>query len=883
MKRFIRLPHRSRGRIERDVADELEFHLRERTEALVARGASVDEARRQAEREFGDVRATSRFLARFDDQTDHRTGRRDYFADLRQDVLYALRALRRAPGFTFAAVLTLALGIGANVAIFSVVNGVLLRPLPFPRPQALYRVWSANPGEGITNAGVSAVDLDDWRAQRRDILDVGGFWYAAGGSGIDLLGRGDPRRLSAVFTTAGFYGALAVRPALGRVPREDELVRGGRDRVVLLSHPFWLSEFGGDSSVVGKSLTLGREAYEVLGVMPSGMSYPAPDVDVYVPFSTIPDNAIPRLRPVRILDVVARARDGVTRTAVERELQGITARLASEYPEDAAWGAATVVPLHEALTSNVRVGLLVLAAAVLLVLLIACVNVASLLLARGSVRGRELGVRRALGASGGRIVRQLLTESMVLSALGGLAGIALAMVGVRALQALGASELPRGSESSLDGAVLAFAVGLTALSGVLFGLVPAWRAAVRAPQHALRDGGRGVAGDGATRLRSGLVIAEVALAVMLVAGGAVMTRSFLALLDVDPGFRPDHTVVLNYTLSSERYPDYTIAYEQILEQVRAVPGVVGAASIKDAPLRGVGERVGFRLPGMTIPAGQEGPTAALLHVSDGIFRTLGTRLVSGREFQATDRRDAPLVVVVNESFVRQWFPDQDPLGKSLLVAGGMSAEIVGVVGDIRQRAMAEPSEPTVYVHVPQNGRVRMNLVVRTRGEPLALVPAIRNAIWSVDRQQTITTVFTLEQALSEAVARPRLLMVLMGAFGVLGLALGALGLYGVLSYLVNQRRREIGVRLALGADIGRVRHMVVGYGLRLTAAGVAVGLAGAVVTGRLLHSLVYGVNPIDPALLAVVSLTLLGVAAAASWAPARRASLVDPAVALREE
>ncbi|MCC6929018.1 MAG: ABC transporter permease [Gemmatimonadaceae bacterium] len=883
MKRFIRLPSRSRGRIERDVADELDFHLRERAEALVASGFAPDEALRQAEQEFGDIRGTRRFLTRFDNQTEHMTGRRDYFGDLRQDIWYALRALRRAPGFTATAVLTLALGIGANIAIFSVVNGVLLRPLPFPRPEALYRVWSAGPNDGVTRAAVSAVDLDDWRAQRRAILDMGGFWYAAGGSGIDMLGRGEPRRLSAVFTTAGFYGTLAMTPAVGRVPREDELVRGGRDRVVMLSHAFWEKEFGGDSAVVGTSLTLGSEAYEVLGVMPAGLSYPAPDVDVFVPYSTIPDAAIPRIRPTRILDVVARARDGVTRAAVEQELQAITARLAREYPENAALGSATVVPLHEALTGNVRTGLFLLSAAVMLVLLIACVNVASLQLARGSVRGRELAVRRALGASGGRIVRQLLTESMVLSLVGGVAGVALAALSVRALQALGTRELPRGSESSLDGTVLAFALALSVLSGILFGLVPAWRSAASAPQRALRDAARGIAGDGATRLRSGLVVAEVALALMLVAGGAVMTRSFMALLHVDPGFRPDHTVVLNYTLSDERHQDYTITYQQVLERVRAVPGVVGAASMKDAPLRGVGERIGFRLPGMTIPAGEEGPSAASLHVSDDIFRTLGTRLVSGREFAPTDRRGAPFVMVVNEAFARRWFPGQEALGKSLLFGESTSAEIVGVVGDIRQRSMAEAAEPTVYIHVPQNGRVRMNLVVRTRGEPLALGPAIRNAIWSVDRLQTITSIFTLDQALGEAVARPRLLMVLMAAFGVLGLALGALGLYGVLSYLVNQRRREIGVRLALGADVGRVRQMVVGYGLRLTAIGVVLGLAGAVAAGRLLGTLVYGVNPVDPALLALVSLTLLGVAAASSWAPARRASLVDPAVTLREE
>jgi len=883
MKRFVKLPNRSADRISQEVNEELDFHLRSRSEALVAAGMSPAEAWAQAEREFGDVGDARRYLNRVDRRTNSSQHRRDVLGDLRQDVTYALRLLRRTPGFALTAILTLALGIGANTAIFSVVNRVLLRPLPFPQPEALYKVWSSNPSDGLPKAGVSPVDLDDWRTQRQALQDLGGYWYASGGSGIDLFGRGDPQRLSAVFTTAGFYGTLGLTPALGRVPREDELVRGGRDRVVMLTHAFWQREFGGDRAVVGQTLTLGKDAFEVLGVLPAGLDFPASDVDVFVPYSTIPDESIPRLRMVRILDVVARARPGVTREGVEAELGAITGRLAREYQENSSWGAAAVQPLHDAIVGEVRPGLLVLFGAVAFVLLIACVNVASLLLARASVRGREMALRTALGAQGGRLVRQLLTESLVLSLAGGAMGVLAAAGGIRALRTLGASELPLGTDVSLDGGVLLFALGLSVVTGLTFGLVPALRTSSTDLQRDLRAGGRGVAGDRARYLRNGLVVAEVALALMLVVGGGLMTRSFVSLLSVDPGFRSDHALVFNYTLSSERNPNYRQTYQDILARVRGIPGVLAAASIKDAPLRGVGERFGFTVPGMTVPAGQDGPTAAALHVSDGIFRTLGTPILSGREFLPSDRADAPPVIVVNEAFQRRFFPGEVATGKFLQFTPRARAEIVGVVADIRQKAMAEPAEPTVYIHVPQNGRVRMNLIVRTRADPLSLVGPVRDAIRSLDRQQSIGSIFTLEDAVHGAMARPRLLMVLMATFGALGLALGALGLYGVLAYLVSMRQREIGVRLALGASRGAVLRMIVRHGVLLAVAGVAIGVAGALGLGRFVQGVLYGVSPTDPVLLILVAVTLLGVAFVASLIPARRAASVDPVTTLREE
>ena len=880
MRRLFRLPWRSSAAIRRDVDAEFEFHLDARTDALIATGLSPAQARRQALAEFGDMTEARQYIRHLDRRTEAAHRRKDLVGEFRQDIVYALRKLRRSPGFTLVAVLTLALGVGANTAIFSVVNGVLFRPLPFPRPEQLLKVWSANPSAGLTQGSVSPVDLDDWRAQRSQVADIGGFWYAAGGSGIDLTGQGDPQRLSAVFFTPGFFNTLGTLPLRGRLPRNEEMVRGGPDKVILLTHAFWQRQFGGAADVVNSHLTLGGNPYLVLGILPPTFRFPAAEVDVYVPYSTIPDESIPRIRPVRILEVVARTGPGVSLEAATTELNAIAARLAQQYPEDAAWGAVTTLPLRDALTGDVRGGLLLLLGAVAFVLLIACVNVASLLLARATARGREIAVRAALGAGRGRIVRQLLTESTVLALAGGIVGLAVGIGGTRALLALSAGQLPRGADVHVDASVLVFTLIISVVTGLLFGLVPALRASSGNLQSALRAGGRGVA-DGGNRLRHGLVIAEVALAMMLVVGGGLMTRSFISLLRVDPGFQPDQLLVLNFTLSSTRHADYRQVYQQILETTRAVPGVVAAGVMKDAPLRGTGERNGFTLPGMVIAAGEESPTASVLHVSDGVFRAIGARMIEGREFTPEDRADAPPVTVVNEAFARQWFPGQRAVGKHIVL--GRPVEIVGVVNDIQQRAMGAPAEPTFYLHVHQNGRVRMNLMVRTRGEPLAMTGTLREAVWSVDRQQPITSVFTFDDAMNESLARPRLLTVLLGIFGVLGLLLGALGLYGVLSYLVNQRQRDIGVRLALGARPGDVLQMVVKRGLTLAAVGVAIGVVGALTLGRFLSWVLYDVQPTDPLTLVAVTTVLLAVAALASWLPARRAARVDPVVTLREE
>ena len=815
-----------------------------------------------------------------------RRSRAEWLHDLAGDARYALRALLSAPGFTAVAVLTLALGIGANTAIFSIVNGILLKPLPFPHPEQLIRVWSVNAASQNLEAPSSVNDLEDWRTQRRVIAEIGGWLYQPGGSGIDLTGRGEPKRLEAAFITPGFFPTLAVRPIAGRLPREDEMVRGGPDRNIVLSYRFWQREFNSDASIFDRTLTLSGEPYRVLGVLPESFRFPGEDVDVFVPYSSIPDAGIPHIRQVRILAVVARMKPGVSVARASAEIGAISKRLAQQYPEDKNWDDTKVMPLRDSIVGKVRTGLLVLLGAVGFVLLMACVNVASLMLARAAVRERELAVRVALGAGRWRLVRQLLTESLVLAGIGGAVGLGVAVLGMRALVALSGDQLPRTSEVHLDGTVLLFSLAITIVTGVLFGLVPALRSTSPSVGLALREGGRGMAGGTSQRMRNLLVGTEVALAVVLVVGAGLMTKSFVRLLQVDPGFRPDHLLVVNFTIATSRYQEiqgrYRTYYTSVLDRVRALPGVLGAGAAKDVPLKGNGEQYSFLPEGMTIGSTEERPNAQLLHISDGFFKALGVPIVAGREFERGDDSTKHAVFVINETAAKKWFPGRNAVGRTLKV-GEAPITIIGVVGDMKQLAIDEAPKPAVYIHNLQNSRVRVNLMVRTRGDPMSMARPVEDAIWSLDKDQTITSVATFDQLMGEAVARPRFLTVLLGLFGVLGLVLGVLGLYGVLAYLVNQRQREIGVRIALGARSADVIRMVVGRGLALTASGVVVGLAGAFLLTRFMQGVLFDVAPSDPSTFVLVAVALFGVAAAASYIPARRATRVDPASALRAE
>ncbi|MEO7085324.1 MAG: ABC transporter permease, partial [Gemmatimonadaceae bacterium] len=820
-------------------------------------------------------------------------GWNEHVDSIRQDIRFAVRTLAKNPVFTAVTVLTLALGIGANSAIFSVVNGVLLKPLPYPHPEQLLRVYqNTTTATSSTPGPISAVNLDDWRARRRSLTDLGGYWYSDGQSGTDLTGAGEPQRLAATFVTPGFWNTLGVAPALGRVPRDEEMVRGGNDRVVVLSHDFFVRQFGGQRTIVGQKITLGDESFEVTGVMPEGFRYPSSHVDVYVPFSTIPDNSIPRIRPVRILAMIGRMRPGVTVAQASAELNAIATGLAKEYPDDnGGAAAASAIPLQESIVGKVRTSLLVLLGAVAFVLLMTSMNIASLLLARANTREREIAIRAALGAARSRIVAQLFIESLVLAIAGGILGVALAVFGSRLLVQLGAGQLPRGEDVGVDGTVLLFTAGASIVTGIAFGLIPALRASRPELQRSLREGARG-ATRGGGGLRNALVVAEVALAMILVVGAGLMTRSFIKLTRVDLGFVPASRLAVNFTISTQRHTtpsDMQGVYASILDKVRTLPGVAAAGAIRDLPFRGDGETIPILPEGSSRGPSGDMPTATIMFTSDGFFSAMGVPLIAGRDLARSDRADMPMVFVVNQAFAKRFFRGQNAVGRNVslgtnrLTGKTMTAAIVGLVGDVHQNSVDETPEPRVYASIQQAFRAKVNLVVRTTENPALMIKRVEDAIHSVEPQQTITAAFTLDEAIGEAVARPRLLTVLLGLFGALGLVMGALGIYGVLAYLVTQRTREIGVRVALGAQSSDVLGMVVGSGLRLAGLGVAIGLVGAFGLTRVMSGVLFGVTATDPLTFGSVAVVLLIVSAVASWLPALRAARVDPLVAMRAD
>jgi predicted permease len=879
VRRVFQFPWRTRRQIADDVDAELAAHIELRTRELIEAGFPPGEASEEARRRFGDMEYTRRYCRDVDAEREQEKRRMTLIDELRQDLTYALRSLRAAPAFTLVALLTLGLGIGANTAIFSVVRGVLLRPLPFPDAERLVRVWQASRANNQLRERMAEPGFRDMRAASRSFQSMGA--YRSGmGSGIDLTGSGTPQRLEAAFVSDGFFETLRTPAFIGRTLRPEENVRGN-DRVVILGHGLWQRRYGADREILGRAITLDGEPHTVIGVMPPGFMYPSERVDVWLPLSRIAEDAIPRRRDNRFLDIVGRLVPGATPARAHADLTAIVGRFAQQHAEDRLYPDVTLLPLREALTGEVRTPLLVLLGAVSFVLLIACVNIASLLLARATVRQRELAVRAALGAGRGRIARQLLTESLTLALLGGVLGLALAYAGVRALAALGASDLPLASSIRIDPAVLAFTFGIAVAAGLLFGLLPAIRAASPDLQATLRAGARGTVGGRGQRLRGALVVAEVALAVVLVAGAGLATKSFARLLDVNPGFRPENVLAVTISLPAGTEYDKSPAYlETIFERIRAVPGVRAVGAAKDLPLRGTGEERRLRVapsPDGSTPS--EAPRVNAFHVGGDYFSAMGIPVREGRVFDRTDRQGAQFVMVVNETLARRFFGGR-AVGKNLAFNFG-EIPIIGVVGDVRQRALTEPAEPMAYVHLLQNMRYGLSLVVRTDGDPLRHAAAVREAIWAANRNQTITSISTLESIVGSTVARPRLLALLLLLFGAMGLTLGALGIYGVLAYAVSQRRQEIGVRMALGAAPRSIIGLVVGQGMVLAVTGMVAGLAGAFVVTRVMQSVLYEVGATDPATFGLVVAVLLGVALAASWLPARRALRIEPVTALR--
>ena len=802
-------------------------------------------------------------------------------SSLLTDIRFALRTLARSPGFTAVAVATLALGIGANTATFSVVHGLLIRGLPLEDPDRLVFLFRANPSRDVERDVTSVPEFEDWRDQSTAFEHVA----AINPRPANLTGKGlAPEAVSTAQVSPDFFAMLRREPELGRGFRQGEDAQGAAP-VAVLSRGLWQRRFGGDPDIIGTGVLLDDRPTTVIGVMPARFDFPA-GTDLWVP-AIFPDG-IRQARGNIFLPVMARLKDGVSLEQAQQQMATIAARLEREYPEENLGWTATAVPALEQLTQNYRTALLVLMGAVALVLLIACANVANLSLARATARRRELAVRAALGAGRGRVIRQMLTESLVLAGLGAGAGVLLAQWGVEALIANAPVQLPVWADMSVDGPVLFFSVAVTVLTGLLFGVLPAVGASSRSLIGGLRAGSRS-AGSGAeaTRAQSFLVTAQVALALVLLFGAGLLVPSFTALRSAQVGFVADPVLVASLAMPASRYEDRD-ARSQLMERLKvrleADPRVRSVSAVSTLPLSGDFMDVDIRIPGQTFEAGQK-PTSGVDIVMPDYFESMGIPLTAAgsRDFDERDRREAPKVAVINQVMANRFWLGEDPIGKVFMLGSGTAFEIVGVAGSVRRSSLNQVERSHFYIPFSQFPRQRVSLVVRAAGDPGVLAEDVRAAVRGEDPELPVSGLQPMTGYLVQAIELPRFNAQLLGIFALVAVGLAALGLYGVLAYTVSRRTPEIGVRMALGASRGDVLRLVTGAGLRLVFGGLAVGLVGALALGDLVGELLYEVPPQDPATLISVALLLLMVAAAASYFPARRAASVDPMVALRDE
>ncbi|AHG87819.1 permease [Gemmatirosa kalamazoonensis] len=791
------------------------------------------------------------------------------------DFRIAARRLRRAPGFTTVALLTLALGIGATTAIFSVVNGVLLRPPPYPEPDRLVVAWGVYPDFGRTST--SLPDFLDWR----DGFARVGELAAIGDAQYTVTGDRAPERANGAAVTANYFHVLGIAPVLGRdFVADDE--RGAVPSVVILGNEFWRRHYGADPAVVGKAITLNGISRTIIGVAPAGLEYPA-SPDLLVPQRT--DTTFNRRS--EFLDVLGRLKPGVTVEQARATLAAVSARLAQQYPQTNARIRSDLGTLREELVGPAQRALWVFMGAAGLVLLVACANAANLLLARAAGRAREVALVAALGAGRRRVFRQLLVESLVLSVAGGALGVLLASLGVKLLAASHFDAIPRLGAVQVDGRVLGFALAVSVLTGLLFGVVPAMRLSSESLQGTLRAGGRSLAGTaGGRRTRDALVLAEVAMAVVLLVGAALLARSFQRLLSVSPGFDAEHVLTARVSLPRARYPDDVrtrAAWDAVLMRVRAVPGVTSAALTSNVPFAGIGYwsvQVEGRTPDPNRTTNED---AQPYSVTDGYFKTLGIRLVRGRVIDARDRDGAPYVAVINTEMAKRFWPGRDPIGGRVSVDGETWCTVVGVVADTRQEGLGQRPYAQLYFSAAQLARGSMFVAVRGAGDPSSYVAAVRNAVAAVDPELPVYDTRTLAERLDRDVARPRVTAMLVALFAAVALALAAVGIYGVVAYGVAQRAREFGIRMALGARPRSVVRLVVGQGTAPVLAGLALGLGAAWGASRVLGALLYGVSATDPVAFIVVTVFLGAVALVAAYVPARRATRVDPVVVLAQD
>jgi putative ABC transport system permease protein len=876
--RLFQLPWRTHARVRADVDDELRFHFEMHAQELSDTGLTPDAAWREAVRQFGDVEYTRRYCRTMDQRQERAMRWSARLEDLIQDIRFAVRQLRRHAAFTIVAILTLALGIGATSAIFSVVDGVLLKPLPYADASRIVRVNSFKDG---SRYAVSPLDYQDWRAQSTSFSEMASINDGT----VTLTATGaEPSRFAAGYVAANTFRLLGTRPIMGRAFLDGEDQQGAA-KVVMLSEEAWRDRFGADRGILGRSLTLDGVSYTVIGIIPRNLAYPLGE-DLWIP-DVLPVTS----RGARWLRVIARLKPGITVQHAQAEMSQIAKRLETMDPDHNLGMSAQVVPLQQQLVGNVRTPLLVLLASVALVMLIACANVANLLLVRAAARETEIAVRTALGAGRPRLVRQLLTESVLLSIIGGFAGIALAFGGTRAFVALAPSELPRIGEVRVDTTVLFFAIGVALITGLVFGLIPALQASSFNVNRALKEGGRGaITRPGSARARNSLVISELALAVILLAGAGLLIRSFLLLSAVDPGFRAEQVITYHLSLPDAKYDsDEKISTftSSLIDRMRHLPGVTHAALVAGLPLTGSAFSLSFTVAGRPPSPADDKLHAQIRPVTDDYFATLGIPVQRGRGFTSSDRAGSAGAMVATPDLVRRFFPNEEVLGKHIElswrrsdkshVAGG----VVGVVGDVKNFALDADPQPMLYVPFDQFPRSEINVVVRSNQGVGPIGALIRREVRALDPDLPVYGLQPLEHLVEESLATPRFYVFLLGTFAVTALLLAAVGIYGVISYTVTQRTQEIGIRVALGASREQVMRMVVGQGLRVTLVGLGIGAVGALLGTRLMRTLLFGVTPADPLTFFGVTVVLLAVAIAASYLPARRAAAADPLIAMR--
>lgn len=805
-------------------------------------------------------------------------------ADLWQDLRFGARMLAKQPGFTLIAIITLALGIGANTAIFSVVNAVLLRPLPFQEPERLVVIRETKLPQ-FPEFAVATGNFMEWVKQTTRFEHLVGMRPTS----LNLADSGNPELLKGTSVTSGFCAMLGVQPQLGR----DFLLaeaQPGRNQVVLLSHQLWQRRFGGNPEIVNQTIPLDGQSYTVIGVMPPGFQFVDRESEVWTLIALTAQDA-QNHSGHSLSRVIGSLKPGVSLEQGRAELSAIEERLAAQFPEVKGWNAQ-VWPMLDYTIRSLKPALLVLLVAVAFVLLIACVNVANLLLARAMVRQKEIAVRTALGAGRARIVRQLLTESVLLALAGGLLGALLAQGGTSALLRLAPANLPRLSDASVDGYALFFTAALTLLTSLIFGLLPAWQASRPNLNDVIKDAGRGSTEGGQRQLvRNTLVVLEVASALVLLVGAGLLIKSFWQLQKVDPGFQTDNALTLKVSLPKRKYPQapqQVAFFRQLLEKVRALPGVQWAGATSLVPISPDDFVLSFEAEDQPpTPPGVISQSANYASVSADYFKAMGIPLLRGRLINERDTADAPHVAVINETLSQKIFPGQNPIGKRITFNDRAKNpdwyEIVGVVGDVKHYGLDQATTMQIYEPFTQQTFASMSLVVSTANDPTALTTAIRNEVLSLDKEQPVANVVTLNELLASSVAQRQFSLLLLGVFAMIALLLAAVGIYGVLSYAVTQRTNEIGIRMALGAGERAILQLVVGQGLRLTLLGVTTGLVAAYALTRLMSTLLFEVSATDPLTFAVIAVLLVFIALLACWIPARRATKVDPLVALHSK